>query len=320
MTLTEFFLKSVYRITPVRRLTQSLCRKLVLRPGFIARLNRFYKRLGSAEREMFCLLFASIFRGRPVKGISGNWSVIFNGKEISIPLHPETFWLDWNLALSIMGHDLEVKECYQYFISGDKITNKTFFDIGANYGTHSVLFLTHGFRAITFEPNPNCHEKFQELTSVNGLHGELQKFAIGDKADEIDLVFPQNDTWMGSLSANYLEDLSKYNDIKRIKTNVVRLDDFVSETGIFPGIIKIDTEGFELAVIKGGRKALTASKPVVIFESNKSTEREALFNELTGLGFDIFDIHGISSNTSPLSEKNFIDSVQVNFVSIHREQ
>lgn len=319
MTATEFILKVTYRVAPVRRLAQSLCRKLVLRPGFIARLNRFYRRLGSKEREMFCLLFASIFRNRPVKGISANWSVIFNGKEIIIPIHPETFWLDWNLALSIMGHDLEVKECYQYFISGDKIKNRVFFDIGANYGTHSVLFLTHQFRAITFEPNPNCHEKFLDLTSANGLHGELQHFAIGDKAEEIDLVFPQNDTWMGSLSKDYLEDLSNYTDIRRIKTNVVRLDDFVSDTGIYPGFIKIDTEGFELAVIKGARKTLTASRPVVVFESNKPAERKALFDELTGLGFDIFDIRGISPNASPLREKDFIDSVQVNFVSIHSE-
>jgi FkbM family methyltransferase len=269
---------------------------------------------------MFCLLFASIFKNRPVKGIAANWSVTFGGKEIIIPLHPETFWLDWNLALSIMGHDLEVKECYEHFIAAGAVKNKIFFDIGANYGTHSVLFLTHGFRAITFEPNPDCNDKFQNLTTLNGLHGEWQSFAIGEKAEEIDLVFPKNDTWMGSLSKNYLGDLSKFSDITRIRTSVKRLDDYVSDTGVYPGFIKIDTEGFELAVIRGGRKTLAASKPIIVFESNKSDEREALFNELTGLGFNIFDIRGIASNSSPLSKKNFVGSAQANFVSIYHEQ
>lgn len=319
MTFTEFAFKVIYRVGILRRIAQSIIRKKVLRPGFIERLNRYYKRFNSTEREMFCLLFASIYKNRTVKGISANWSVFFCGKEIIIPLHPETFWLDWNIALSIMGHDLEVKECYEYFIVKEKIRNKVFFDIGANYGTHSVLFLSNNFKTLTFEPNPECWDKFNDLTKANNLKGELLNFAIGEKAEEVDLVFPKNDTWMGSISKNYQDDLSGFSDITSVRTKVIRLDDFVTQTGIYPGFVKIDTEGFELSVLRGGKNALLQSKPIIVFESNKSSERESLYTELTGMGYDIFDIRNFTTGKAALNKVSFVESRLVNFVSVHNE-
>jgi hypothetical protein len=58
---------------------------------------------------------------------------------------------DWGLSLLVAGHDVEIKETYRYLLEERK--PKLFFDIGANYGTHSLIFLTHGVRTISFEPN-----------------------------------------------------------------------------------------------------------------------------------------------------------------------
>ncbi|CAA9891487.1 conserved hypothetical protein [Candidatus Methylobacter favarea] len=77
-----------------------------------------------------------------------------------MPLTSERFWLDWDTAVSITGHDIEIKQTYEALI-GSSEPPELFIDIGANYGTHSLLFLVHQIKTITFEPNASCHDFFQ---------------------------------------------------------------------------------------------------------------------------------------------------------------
>ena len=141
MTLSEFFLRAIGKFKPAKGIFQSLCRYAVVRPGLRKHLNRFYNRLNYKERVFFHYLFADIFRNRPAPAIDARWQIRFNQKTIHLPLQTETLWLDWDLAVSIVGHDVEVKSFYERFINGmEKPVN--FFDIGANYGTHSLLFLS----------------------------------------------------------------------------------------------------------------------------------------------------------------------------------
>ena len=39
---------------------------------------------------------------------------------------------------------------------------KIFFDVGANYGTHSFIFQSQGVKAYSFEPNPNYFPYFKK--------------------------------------------------------------------------------------------------------------------------------------------------------------
>ena len=56
-------------------------------------------------------------------------------------------------AFSYLGHDFEVK-CYLDIVNNFNI--KTFYDVGANYGQHSVLIMSQG--TFSFEPNQSCHK------------------------------------------------------------------------------------------------------------------------------------------------------------------
>ena len=315
MTFSEFFLRGIGKFKPAKGFFQSLCRYAVVRTGLRNDLNRFYNRLNYKERVFFHYLFSDIFRNRPAPAIDARWQIRFNQKTIHLPLQTETLWLDWDLAVSIVGHDVEVKSFYERFINGmERPAN--FFDIGANYGTHSLLFLSQGCQAVTFEPNPECQPFFRRFLQLNSLQGRWEPVAVGEGRSNAELVFPKNDTWNGSLQKNYQQELAAYKDLISIQVPVISVDDYVSETNIWPDIIKIDTEGFELNVLKGARKTLEQSHPVIIFESNKPAERNDLFSLLAGLGFQVYDLEEFFVRKEPLASQGFTISRQVNFVAV----
>jgi FkbM family methyltransferase len=318
MTITEFILKATNKIKPVKKMAQSICRYAVTHTNTRKWLNKFYNKLNQKERIVFHYFFARIFRNKKSPPINAVWTIQFNGKDIQMPLRTESLWLDWDLAVSIMGHDLEIKYFYEKLIHSKKPA--TFFDIGANYGTHSLLFLSQGIKAITFEPNPDCKPIFEGLLNANSVTGQAEQYAIGETNSFAELVFPKTDTWNGTLQANYLGDLSTFQDITRIKVEIISLDNYVARYNIKPDIIKIDTEGFELNVLKGARKTLQESHPVIVFESNKSSEREDLFKELDSSGYNIYDIEKYFTGDPPYVESVFIHSGKTNFVAISKEK
>src|ERR1700722_9247274 len=51
------------------------------------------------------------------------------------------------------GHDSELKQTYASLIQLEH-PPRLVLDIGANYGTHSIIFLSHDIETVSFEPNP----------------------------------------------------------------------------------------------------------------------------------------------------------------------
>ena len=47
---------------------------------------------------------------------------------------------------------------------------------------------------------------------------------------------------------------------------VLSLDGYLEKTGLRPNLVKIDVEGAELAVLRGARRMLLESRPVVLVE------------------------------------------------------
>jgi hypothetical protein len=68
-------------------------------------------------------------------------------------------------------------------------------------------------------------------------------------------------------SASYIVpsgSISFINDLGSYKVNVIRLDDFVEKNSLQVGLVKMDVEGFELEVIKGGIKTIQKQTPTLI--------------------------------------------------------
>lgn len=300
----------------IKKITKSIadyCIRLLVKYRIgLACLNWFYNLLNYNGCSAFHFYFSKIFRenNQPIPVF--NWKLRFAGKRILVPFSSSTFWLDWDTALSIKGHDVEIKRFYEkILLSAEK--PRIFFDIGTNYGTHSMLFLRHGVRVISFEPNPSCVSYFRNMLTVNQLEGEIEPVALSDvSGGAATLTFTEKDTWLGSLKDLYISDKS----VITITVPITKIDSYCYSSNIYPDLIKIDTEGFELEVLRGGMDTISKCSPIILFESNTTEQRTEIFDFLLQCMYDLHELEQSGHlSTDPLTKQLFLKSPKTNFVA-----
>lgn len=144
-------------------------------------------------------------------------------------------------------------------------------DIGANIGKYTELLLKEtAAKVIAFEPLPDAYLDLKkiELNNLNRL--KVFNQAIGEKNEFLELNYASNKSEKASFS-DHLEKLSFYDfyNNKKINMKILTLDTFIEENlDDFNqqeiDLIKIDTEGFELEVIKGATKTIKKMSPKYI--------------------------------------------------------
>ncbi len=310
-------------MSKLARLTMRVMRRFVRMGVFFAStrkvVNFIYLRLPPTQRAKFHQEFSKIFRDGRVPRRDGIWIVRFAGKTIVMPLRADRFWLDWDSAVSITGHDIDVKETYRALLESPS-SPEWFVDVGANYGTHSLLFLMHNVRTLTFEPNVACHDCFLELCRMNHVEPALEPVALGERPGVLELAYPTRDTWLGSVDKCVIEELAGSHELIRRDVEVRMLDAYSGRFGSGPGLVKIDAEGSELSVLRGGEDTLRTLRPRVIFESNKVSERSGLFEFFLRQDYRIFGLPFSSTRAGlPFLAEAFEESAATNFIAVPSE-
>jgi FkbM family methyltransferase len=133
------------------------------------------------------------------------------------------------------------------------------FDIGANIGAKTELYVNKGARVVCFEPQPGCLEALRERFRNQPLVTIVPKGIAAERGsltmsicEEAPTISTFSETWKrGRFSA--------YRWRERVSVDVITLDEAVEQHGV-PSFCKIDVEGFELEVLRGlSRKAGTLS-------------------------------------------------------------
>tara|TARA_A100001011_G_scaffold144384_1_gene152539 strand:- start:173 stop:1078 length:906 start_codon:yes stop_codon:yes gene_type:complete len=149
------------------------------------------------------------------------------------------------------------------------------FDCGANFGFYSlyVASKSNQNKIYSFEASPSTYEDLKKNINLNNFNN-INSFniAISDKKDkEIEFVESIND-WESSLSNSNFEIVNKV----KIKTNI--LDDFndkdLDKINDYHTIIKLDVEGHEMNVLKGGSELIKLYSPLIIIEFSKFIKDE----------------------------------------------
>jgi len=175
--------------------------------------------------------------------------------------------------------DGESVEEMQSFIRHTR-DKKCLLDIGALFGTFSLTFASHGGRVYAIEPSA---EPFAILHKNIRLNPAFQitahQLAFSDENGSM-LMRPE---WKHLVATQ--ERTSDSLEVRR-----VTLDDFVNEQGIAPDALKIDVEGHELAVLRGGLAYIRSRKPLIFLEVDnwhapQSTQEIVQLLHSLGYGF-----------------------------------
>ena len=215
-------------------------------------------------------------RGLSFQLLSDNWITKFRARTFN-DKEPEMLdWLDENLQ------------------DGD-----VFFDVGANIGVYSIYAALRKPKAIVcaFEPEySNLHQLKQNILE-NTLTRNISPFSIAlDDKTGISQLHIQDTTPGAAKHTVSTHDLANTHTGEEVvwKEGVatMTLDEFIKLSGIKPNIIKIDVDGTEKAILKGGQKTFSSLdlRSVYIEMDKDQIECEDI---LTNYGFELI---GMPSN------------------------
>jgi len=130
-------------------------------------------------------------------------------------------------------------------------------DIGANVGVYVLQFARWagpGGRVVAFEPNPVAAEVLAEHVRMNDLAGriEIVPAAVADVSG-IQTFHMTDADGMSRLGVPNPEIAAL---TRPISVRVTTLDEFCQQHAVSPDWLLVDVEGFEFAVLAGGRQTL----------------------------------------------------------------
>jgi FkbM family methyltransferase len=172
---------------------------------------------------------------------------------------------DFNIFLNPYFHEYDITQ----LVHNTLATGDVFVDVGAHGGLYTViaaLRVGETGKVLSLEPNPANLSFLRSNIKLNKLNNvSLIPEAADDKIGRIQLFYSSHDTALTSASKT---------DGKMIEVDTTTIDETAEE---FPyvKIIKIDTEGHDLIVLKGGLKTLKKVHFVII-EQNSSEIRNML--------------------------------------------
>ncbi|HEY2925806.1 MAG TPA: FkbM family methyltransferase [Albitalea sp.] len=152
----------------------------------------------------------------------------------------------------------------------EQLTN-VILDIGANVGAYSneILRIAPAAKLYCFEPHPSTAEKLVEAT--NG-RATVMQLAVGSTAGNIELFDYEgvDGSSHASVHRGVFERIHKRSH-QSTTIEVTTIDSFVEESKIESiALLKIDTEGHELEVLRGASRCLRDNMvDVVHFEFNE---------------------------------------------------
>jgi FkbM family methyltransferase len=272
-------------------------------------VNRLHRGLSLHQKRRF--FYACFDLAGPVEG---PWIVDFAGRRLVLPLHRD-FQPAWMAATGFHGYDTEMHETYESLVRGPR-PPRVFYDVGASYGLHSLKLLAHGTHVVSFEPNTGCHAFFLACCDRNGLQADLRPVAAGAVCSRVELAIPNGQSWLATTAAPVARRWRDEVEVETRRVLQVTLDDVMKADHLVPDVIKIDTEGSELAVLAGAQTILEHARPLLLLESwPDSAERGVLFELATACDYRLHALRFAIPPSPALTRAEFVDSPATNFAA-----
>lgn len=164
----------------------------------------------------------------------------------------------------------------------------TIIDVGVKFGTHGLYDVFDSVQYLLVDPLTE-NEPFMKAIASRVENVKYELCALGDAAGELEISVYDD----GNASFCYMSEHRERRSV-RIKT----LDSLAEEHGVVgPVVLKVDTEGFELNVLRGAEQVLKMSDLVVLEVAFIPPQGVPEFCEISEFmnthGFALYDILGL---------------------------
>jgi FkbM family methyltransferase len=149
------------------------------------------------------------------------------------------------------------------------------YDIGAHIGFFSVCAARLGAKVYAFEPSPDNAARIRRHAELNGLSIDVVEGAVWDSEQGVSLQAGGSSSEWRAVAGGPVASLT--------------LDGFVHDHAP-PTFLKIDVEGAEASVLRGGRDVLRRSCPIILCELHGDDARSEVVPLLSG-----YDLQPIES-------------------------
>jgi FkbM family methyltransferase len=203
---------------------------------------------------------------------------------------PRRFWGRKYRILQGLGEERADVRLVASLCDPDRVS----LDIGADVGEFSIAMLASSRSVIAFEPRPTQAQDLVSMFTAVGVPVKVEPVALSDKPGVTTMRVVESEPGRSTIdTGNVLNDVDG-GGVQSIDVPVKRLDDLHLDD---VGLIKVDVEGHELAVLRGATETLTRNQPVLVVEAEERHHPNAV-SEITellaGLGYTgVFELDGV---------------------------
>lgn len=149
------------------------------------------------------------------------------------------------------------------------VDGKDIIDAGAYIGDSALVFdrfFAKCRRIYAFEPDVKSYALMEKTIAMNKLANIVPvALALGDSNSEGELI-------SDGMGANLLERQFGKEEKNKRTIKIVRLDDYVKQNHIVPGVIKTDLEGFEMHFLRGALDTIKKYRPIMVLSIYHSAD------------------------------------------------
>ncbi|MGQ9837218.1 MAG: FkbM family methyltransferase [Cyanobacteriota bacterium] len=207
----------------------------------------------------------------------------------------------------------EIELCRQILKPGMNVI-----DVGANVGVYTFLFarcVDKLGKVYAIEPTPGCLECLRATVTQNKLNKSVQviEAAVGEESREVYLVC-ESATVFNRIVTDPMSVVEETKPVQQITLDEL----WISEGHPSIDFLKVDAEGAEVPILKGGKKMIETCTPVIMFENQHAGQTTGLDSArvLAEHGYLIYVYNPLLKDLSPIQA-----SVQppnaLNLVAVH---
>jgi FkbM family methyltransferase len=168
----------------------------------------------------------------------------------------------------------------QAFLENLAVAGQVIFDVGAFEGLITLFFARKAHHVVCYEPSSRNYARLCQNLELNGVKNVIaRKYGVGANVHRSLMASDPRMAGGATLSGNISATIRRLAGAHTEQIEITTLDEDLAAAHLpEPDLIKIDVEGYELAVLQGAKHLLESKHPALYLEMHGETMSEKRAN------------------------------------------